>query len=328
MQVRAKRSPVPPGTSSTTPQQACFARQTGPMVGGMLAGFMDGLLFHPFDTARVRAQNSMLPRQTGFSASMFHYRQIFLNGIPQGIGLKNLITNYYAGFNWAMFYKIATKGYKFGVQPDAERAVRTYVTPVLEPTFNIKFTGPMVSGLAASIVATTEAAFTPVDIMRIKRQTGDSRSMLTIMHEDGINFFRGMNWTMARNGVGSLALFGVSAHAYDRISQTSSLPYFWQDTLANIIGGVASTIATNPFDVVKTMIQANRSHASGFSVLMQAIRANGPGVLASGLLVNCLSVAPRLALAKIIADNVMTLWQKPPEQSEKVEAACSKEVRR
>lgn len=286
------------------------ASSSGPSsyVFGGLAGVADFFLFHPFDTAIRRMQNAQQPRPTMISQLISHYKHVIFNGMPANSSLFSRICSLYAGAPWAFMYKVTARGYKFGTQPLLEGVVRDHYGNWLNQHVDGRCVNPLIKAISASIIGMGEFIFAPLDAIVVRYQGTETRPVSQIVRSEGMNLYKGCNWTAARNGVGSFFLFSipafVSAAMTDRLGKT----HVWQEGFANFIGGLVSTAATNPIDVVKTRVQTRGGNTTGSMILREIIHQEGIGALFKGVTIRVVSVAPRLALIKTVAEALPLLW--------------------
>jgi hypothetical protein len=168
--------------------------------------------------------------------------------------------------------------------------------------------GPLIKAIAASAIGMCESVFTPLDAIVVRRQMYETRPAWQMVRHEGLNLYRGAGWTAARNGVGSFFLFSIPAFVNAWITDTTGKTYTWQEGLSNLFGGIASTAATNPIDVIKTRVQSMDHPIRTSALLGQMIREEGVAALFQGITMRVLLVAPRLAVVKTIAEGLPVLW--------------------
>jgi hypothetical protein len=105
----------------------------------------------------------------------------------------------------------------------------------------------LISACAGSIIGIGEVALLPLDVLKIKVQTGTVVSMDLIKSEGVRGLYRGATWTAARNAPGSFALFGGAAFAKDAMDVVDHRKAtFLQNFVASIAGAVASIAISAP----------------------------------------------------------------------------------
>jgi hypothetical protein len=100
-------------------------------------------------------------------------------------------------------------------------------------------------------------AFYPLDTFKIKRQLWDERPLRQILKDEGLGLYKGIDSAIYRNMIGSGILFG----AYDMmigLYGRPEKPSTTQHLAASTSAAVLSSLLTNPFDVVKTRMQAEK----------------------------------------------------------------------
>ena len=138
--------------------------------------------------------------------------------------------------------------------------------------------------------------------------------LLTILREERLSgLYRGAGWTAARNAPGSFALFGASAFVKGRVFQLENFndATFAQNFVASAAGGVASITVASPLDVIKTRLQTRDfgSGESGYQILRDLLRKEGPRALFKGLVPKVLVVGPKLVFSFTIAQHTIALFE-------------------
>jgi hypothetical protein len=226
-------------------------------------------IFHPCDTMQKRLMKN--------SETIYDFRK------PVGVNLRSACNiafmdpkthhfSLYPGLAWAASYKLLQRGYKFGGQPIIEQ--------LLQDKFG-KDNKFWASGLSGAVMGAGEVVFLPLDIYKIRKQTGSTDS--------GISY-RAIHVTVLRNVIGSSLLFGVTELAQTKLAREKELTRS-QKIGTQALGAVACLVASNPLDVVKTRLQADKNSESAWSVTRNLARTNpsqffkslGPKVLTQGL---------------------------------------------
>jgi hypothetical protein len=219
----------------------------------IIAGVMEVCIFHPVDTIQKRLMNNPNPIYDFNKSIKVNFKDafstVFLDSKTQRFSL-------YPGFAWAGTYKILQRGWKFGGQPFVERSLQENIFGNAN-----KF---WAAGLSGAIMGAGEVIFLPLDIMKIRRQTGSSDSDIS---------YRALHVTVMRNIIGSFILFSVPQLVQTMIAKDEKLSRA-EKTLTQAIGAVACLLASNPFDVVKTRMQANPNSEGAYAIASNMIRNN------------------------------------------------------
>ncbi|KAL2257979.1 hypothetical protein VTK26DRAFT_8885 [Humicola hyalothermophila] len=166
---------------------------------------------------------------------------------------------------------------------------------------------------AGSLIGIGEIVLLPLDVLKIKRQTNPEafrgRGIFKIVRDEGFGLYRGWGWTAARNAPGSFALFGGSAFAKEFLFklQDYNKASWFQNFVASIAGASASLIVSAPLDVIKTRIQ-NRNFEnpeSGFRILANMARNEGPSAFFKGLVPKLLMTGPKLVFSFWLAQTLI-----------------------
>lgn len=280
------------------------------LLSGGLAGVADFFLFHPFDTALRRMQNAHRPPHLSLVQYPSYYQRVIFNGVAVNKGIYFHFSSLYAAAIWGLLYKVTARTYKFGTQPFLENYLQDHCGHWIKQHVDFRCQTPLLKACAASLIGMGEFIFAPLDALVVKYQANEQRPVWQLLRSEGMNIYRGCGWTSTRNAVGSFFLFSVPALMSAWISDTTGKRYSWQEGVSNFFGGVACSVATSPFDVVKTRVQTQGGQTSGFSVMRDIFRTESVGALFQGLTLRTLLLAPRLALVKTVAEALPALWQK------------------
>ncbi|KAI0663671.1 mitochondrial carrier [Cubamyces menziesii] len=281
------------------------------ILGSGASGIAELLLFHPVDTIAKRLMSNK--SKVSFSTlSPIIFKEYAT--APLGRRLLSL----FPGLGYAAGYKVTQRIYKYGGQP--------WFNDILSKNYKDSFTnafgerkGKMVmQATAGSLTGIGEVVLLPLDALKIKRQVNPEafrgRGVVRIFLEEGTTLYRGWGWTMARNAPGSFALFGASAVTKEYVFgiQDYHKATWGQNFVASVSGAVASITVAAPLDTIKTRIQnANfESKVSGFTVVKDLLKNEGPSALFKGLTPKILVVGPKLVFSYTLAQSLIPWFSK------------------
>ncbi|PKI83822.1 high copy suppressor of abf2 [Malassezia vespertilionis] len=293
-------SPPPRNTKETA-----LAR----LLGSGTSGIAELLIFHPVDTIAKRLMSNK-------DKALPIAHVILRDSANASFGARFL--SLFPGLGYAAGYKVLQRIYKFGGQPYFNDYLNKHHKKQFDSIFGERTGKSMMSAAAGSATGIGEVVLLPLDVLKIKRQTNPdafrSRGFVRILMDENVQLYRGWGWTMARNAPGSFALFGGSAFAKEyifKLKNYSDATWF-QNFIASIGGSVASITVSAPLDVVKTRIQTTNFDAkvSGFTIIKDMIRFEGPSAFFKGLTPKVLVVGPKLVFSFTIAQSLIPWFGK------------------
>lgn len=224
----------------------------------------------------------------------------------------------FPGLGYAAGYKILQRVYKYGGQPFANEFLGNNFRSFFEDNFGKKTGKALMSATAGSMIGIGEIVLLPLDVLKIKRQTNPEafkgRGFFKIIADEGFALYRGWGWTAARNAPGSFALFGGNAFAKEYLFKLSdySSATWTQNFVASIFGASASLIVSAPLDVIKTRIQNKNfeNPESGFTILKNMARNEGPTAFFKGLIPKLLTTGPKLVFSFALAQSLIPTFDK------------------
>ncbi|CAN6636667.1 mitochondrial GTP/GDP carrier protein 1 [Trichomonascus vanleenenianus] len=282
------------------------------VLGSATAGIAELAVFHPVDTTAKRLMSNH-----GRVTSVSQLNQVvFRQHAEDGLGRR--FVSLFPGLGYAAGYKILQRVYKYGGQPFVNEFLNNHHRSTFEDTFGKKTGKAIVSATAGSLIGIGEIVLLPLDVLKIKRQTNPEafrgRGFIRVLADEGMGLYRGWGWTAARNAPGSFALFGGSAFAKEYIYKLKdySQATWGQNFVASICGASASLIVSAPLDVIKTRIQ-NRNFdnpESGFTILKNMARTEGPTAFFKGLVPKLLTTGPKLVFSFALAQTLIPAFDR------------------
>jgi solute carrier family 25 citrate transporter 1 len=228
------------------------------LLSGGIAGGVEGAATYPFEFAKTRVQlhnEAKLPRNP-FRIVIQVYQQEGLRALYKGCGA--LVVG-----------SVAKDAVRFASFDSIKNAFRDEKTGVLSPGRNML--AGMAAGVAASIFAVTptERIKTALidDARSTKSYTSAVHCIRTIFKEDGIiGLYRGFIGTTLKQASATSFRMG----SYNIIKDFEVVRDIPQNTVINFangsVAGVVTTLATQPFDTIKT-----RSQSAKVTTTTQAI---------------------------------------------------------
>eukprot|EP00172_Hildenbrandia_rubra_P003188 Plantae.Rhodophyta-Hildenbrandia_rubra.ctg47939.p1 GENE.Plantae.Rhodophyta-Hildenbrandia_rubra.ctg47939~~Plantae.Rhodophyta-Hildenbrandia_rubra.ctg47939.p1 ORF type:complete len:314 (+),score=70.29 Plantae.Rhodophyta-Hildenbrandia_rubra.ctg47939:105-944(+) len=227
-------------------------------------------------------------------------------------------TSLFPGLSFAAGYKILQRVYKFGGHPWVREQLTGLMGKDVVGRFGESKGKIVLHAMAGSIIGVGEVALLPLDVLKIKSQNNPAalkgRGLVGILRTEKLSgLYKGAGWTAARNAPGSFALFGGSALAKEKLFGLKNYndATFGQNFIASAVGGIASITVASPLDVVKTRLQtrdfANKD--SGWKILKDLFKSEGPGALFKGLVPKILVVGPKLVFSFTIAQHTIALFE-------------------
>lgn len=292
------------------------------VAGSAFAGVVELFGFHPVDTVAKRLMNSQVNvRAPGVSASMAldGYSKIIFREAHSHTAFARY-KSLFPGLSFAASYKILQRVYKFGGQPFVREAMtKKFGDRVDALTGGDKSKSKtLLHALSGALVGVGEVVLLPLDVLKIKSQNNPAalrgRGLIAILREERISgLYRGAGWTAARNAPGSFALFGGSALVKSRVFGLDNFndATFGQNFVASAAGGTASITVASPLDVIKTRLQTRDfgSGESGYQILRDLLRKEGPKALFKGLVPKLLVVGPKLVFSFTIAQHTIAMFE-------------------
>lgn len=293
------------------------------VAGSAFAGVVELFGFHPVDTIAKRLMsNQVSVRTPGMSPAMVMdgYSKVIFREAYTEPSILRKYTSLFPGLSFAAGYKILQRIYKFGGQPYVrEIMTRQFGDRVDALTAGDKAKSKMwLHAISGAAVGVGEVVLLPLDVLKIKSQNNPAalrgRGLVGILREERLSgLYRGAGWTAARNAPGSFALFGASAFVKARVFGLDNFndATFGQTFVASAAGGVASITVASPLDVIKTRLQTRDfgSGESGFQILKDLMKKEGPGALFKGLVPKVLVVGPKLVFSFTIAQHMIGLFE-------------------
>ena len=138
----------------------------------------------------------------------------------------------------------------------------------------------------------------PIELVMIQQQVygqSFSRTVLSIARNNGVfsrtGLLRGLGPTIGRDGIYVFGMLGITPVVEEYLQREHACSPAVSSFYASMVGGVCATIPSQPFDVVKTVLQGDRvqepKHASvarsPAMVLTALLREGGINRLAAGL---------------------------------------------
>ncbi|PXF44004.1 putative mitochondrial carrier [Gracilariopsis chorda] len=295
---------------------------TARVAGSAFAGVVELFGFHPVDTVAKRLMNSpdtIRTRGVSTAVAMEGYSRIIFRD-AHGAGALKKYTSLFPGLSFAAGYKILQRVYKFGGQPFVREAMEKRFGSRVEKVVggDKGKTKMWLHAMSGAVVGVGEVALLPLDVLKIKSQNNPEalkgRGLLTILREERLSgLYRGAGWTAARNAPGSFALFGASAFVKERVFGLKNFndASFSQNFVASAAGGIASITVASPLDVVKTRLQTRDfgSGESGYKILQDLLKKEGPSALFKGLVPKILVVGPKLVFSFTIAQHMISVLE-------------------
>jgi len=228
---------------------------------GTLTAFCVNL---PFETATTRLQISNKQLNTMNKVEL--YKMLF-NSEYKGIRqFPKHVTSLANGFSAGISYKLVQGTFRYYTQPTIKQFFHQNqnIHSFFHRTFGEKFSKPMMEATAGSTTGLLEVLLLPLDTIKKVCMANEHRirssDIFRMLINENMRLYRGANWTAARNITGSFFQFGGYAFTMrywfnleDYRDATKS-----QIATASLVGGVAMTSLTNPFEVLKVRRQTKK----------------------------------------------------------------------
>lgn len=257
---------------------------------------------HPLDTMAKRLQNN---KEIKFSYTMPRILWKQLHRVFYPTSTSSLWTGYSA----ALVYRTTCCTLTFGSQPLVEEYLqKKHGKQISQYTGQqrLKITINMLSGMMFGVM---ETLLLPLDRWKVLRQLHDKTLLSTLFWQEGFALYNGAGVTLVRNMKAFPSLY-VGSHLSDqyilKISPTEEKT-FAQRSFSSFIGATAAMIVSNPTDMIKTRLQAQRLTGESLSSIQigrEIIKKTGVSGLFQGLVPRFLSIAPRITFMKALSEHL------------------------
>ena len=278
--------------------------------------------FYPFDTTTKRLMANKAVLQPG-SSLVDYYGSVILKD-AWGKNFLHWPASLYPGIASGLLYKIPQRIHKFGGSDYLRPIIHSKIDKVAGNTLDDKQTNVLAAGVTGVLVGASEVWMLPLDALKIGRQTNTMKgSIWSIVQSEKGKLWRGAAPTALRNATGSSALFGtdIAAKEYLLSVPGAKKPTIKEEVLASFAAITASLTAANPFDVVKTRVQAALGAVTPWKELKSLVATEGVSALFKGLPMKMVTVAPRQVFAFTVAKTLFSSNMTPgffaPDETKK-----------
>lgn len=234
---------------------SAMAIDTRKYVCGGLAAMLAEITVFPMDTAKTRLQ--LQGKEKQYKGPLNTIRIVLETG-----GLRNL----YKGLSPALLRQAVYGTIKFGLY-DSAKDVASMISPNRVTGNGNEFISNVICAVFAGSVSSAVA--NPTDVVKVRMQakgTAHSRGLLAtfvdIHRREGVaGLWRGVCPNSQRCGVVGGVQLSVYDFALRNLSRSKIVPEGRScNLLASILAGFLACVASNPFDVVRTRLMAQRRY--------------------------------------------------------------------
>lgn len=301
------------GKSDDAPKKAAVISPVWKSVAGSMGGVTEACLLQPMDVIKTRLQLDKAGRYSGvYNCGSTIIKEEGARSLWKGLTpfAGNLTLKYFLRFGTNAFYQNALRD-KDGKLTDVRR---------------------MGAGFAAGV---TEALLivTPFEVVKIRlqQQQGIDKSKLlykgplhcasTIIKEEGMRgLWSGASPTVLRNGTNQMCLFWAKNHMdgvlWGKHDGDGKQLQAWQSMASGFSAALLGPTVTNPFDVVKTRMMAQKKSPEGiqysgfFDALFKIPKQEGFMALYKGLLPRLMRIPPGQAIVWAVSDQVTGYFER------------------
>lgn len=223
-------------------------------LSGSIAGGVEASITYPIEFAKTRVQ---LRKETGTATRIAQNPFLVIHNVVRQEGVRAL----YTGWSALVVGSVAKDGIRFLTFDTIKSAFRDPDTGVMTPTRSL------LAGMSAGLVSSTFAS-TPterikvalIDDARTSKRFRSARDALRILYnEQGfLGLWRGFASTTLRQSCSTAIRMGT----YNVLKDYEASQQYRQGVSANFangaVAGLITTLATQPFDVVKTRCQSSK----------------------------------------------------------------------
>lgn len=294
------------GSGSLTVSDMLF----GPPAAATMAGALEIMVFHPFDTVakRLMSHTEKVVKVGDISQTLRNADGVLFKGLaPEKKHLTGRVAHLYPGSKWAIAYKVSQRVVKFAGQPFVrDHLYRGGKDETFRKVFGAKGGKLMLEASAGAFVGVCECVLLPFDRMKVLSQVNSgavgNRGFVEIIRTEGIaTMYAGCATTAVRNMSGSFLLFFGTCVTKDFVFglEDYKKATFLQNTISSTIGACMGVIFTSPMDVIKTRIQ-NKSFGtttSGAALVMEVLKTEGASAFYKGITPKVATSAPKLVFS-------------------------------
>jgi len=276
------------------------------LIASGATGIVETLIFHPLDTIarRLIKNTDRLP----FSAVMTDFKNqknalfqvVFKEASDQG--WKARYTSLLPGIRFGVVHKMMERTHSFGLQPVLSGKIKEHYG---------SSHGVFIEGFAGAILGGSQFVYLPLDSIKTQCQLASlkSNSKITFakaVNESGMKLYAGSLTYITRTSISAFTLFSASAMVKQKVFKLKnpSDATTSQTFAASTIGALAAVTVTNPLNVIKTRIQAEKGAKSGWTIFKNTLMKEGPTAFGKGIIPLQVTIAPRLIFTMTVSDIV------------------------
>jgi hypothetical protein len=237
--------------------------------------------------------NTMARRLMTNKNNELSFNKIVFNDVA---GFKQRYVSLVPGLKWALSYKICERTHSFAWQPILANWLQSKVNTT------DKQTKVFVNGLAGTLLGATQSLYIPLDALRTQAQVGvlskNTDLFAQIRQQGVVKLYNGASYYTVRTAGSASILFSTVAFIKHHMYGLDDLETanFMQNLTASTAGAFFGVVATNPLDIIKSRMQVQAGRASGVEIVKSLLKNEGPKALTKGLIPNCCSAVPKIAL--------------------------------
>lgn len=279
----------------------------GGMALGGISAIISGFITHPMDTTKIRMQNSGKrgPPKNNIHKSVFKtFRMIVKNegvsGLYKGILPSMLREMTYSSMRLGLYEPIK---YLFG-----EKDPKT--TPFLTK---------VISGGASGVIG---ASFTtPFDVLKVRMQSSESLEKQSIIKEIRTVVEQDSVWGLYKgtfpNVIRAFMLNAAKLSSYDEFKRFLLKNKLLEDgtqlfVTCGVFSGLCMTIATAPFDIVKTRIMSqtpdNKLYTGVIDCATKILKKEGPSAFYKGFYAQWMRFTPFTLINFVVWEHLRRLF--------------------
>jgi len=280
------------------------------LIGSSLAGILETIIFHPFDTMSKRLMSNektfvLRGPTSNITQVLFQTNKPF--------SLYTQVPSLYRGIGYGLWHRCSQRMYGYGGQPILRSHIEKYYDA------KTKKDRILCETVAGAVIGVGESMFMPADVLKVKKQTNigtfGGRSFITILRNEQLReMYRGIGITSVRNLIGRSNLYFINSvmreYLFEKDNQWDMT--FMQYNLISVVSITSSILFTAPFDVIKTRVQ-NRDFGNtdgAVKVARKILAEEGVSGFFKGLTTKLFIISPKIMFSFSMAQYLISYFEK------------------